>query len=156
MTGESKYVYKDKKNPFLMSGCKVADGYGTMLVTGVGLNTEWGLVMATISEDNGEETPLQVRLNGVATFIGKVGLAVAVLVFLILIVRFFTGQTEDSDGKPMFKAGKTKVGDAFNGIVKIFAIAVSHHVPLHCFVTFILGMDRFYKTIYFYIYKNIK
>jgi Ca2+-transporting ATPase len=96
-----------------------------MLVTAVGLNTEWGLVMASISEDNGEETPLQVRLNGVATFIGKVGLAVAVVVFLILMVRFFTGHTEDSNGKPMFTAGKTKVGEAFNGIVKIFAIAVT-------------------------------
>lgn len=31
-----------------------------MKVTGVGINTEWGQVMASISEDNGEETPLQV------------------------------------------------------------------------------------------------
>ena len=29
-------------------------------VTGVGINTEWGLLMASISEDTGEETPLQV------------------------------------------------------------------------------------------------
>ncbi|RWV85388.1 hypothetical protein GW17_00052824 [Ensete ventricosum] len=58
MTGESKIV--NKKAPFLMSGCKVADGYGTMLVTAVGINTEWGLLMASISEDAGEETPLQV------------------------------------------------------------------------------------------------
>lgn len=43
-----------------MSGCKVADGAGTMMVTGVGINTEWGLLMASISEDTGEETPLQV------------------------------------------------------------------------------------------------
>lgn len=26
----------------------------------MGINTEWGLLMASISEDNGEETPLQV------------------------------------------------------------------------------------------------
>ncbi|KAL4577349.1 hypothetical protein LXL04_013458 [Taraxacum kok-saghyz] len=51
-----------------MYGCKVADGAGTMMVTGVGINTEWGLLMASIS-DTGEETPLQVWLNGVATFI---------------------------------------------------------------------------------------
>jgi hypothetical protein len=31
-----------------------------MQVTAVGLNTEWGLLMASISEDNNEETPLQV------------------------------------------------------------------------------------------------
>jgi Ca2+-transporting ATPase len=125
MTGESNYVDKDQKDPFMLSGCKVADGYGTMLVTGVGLNTEWGVLMASISEDNGEETPLQVRLNGVATFIGKAGVIVAVLVFVIVLIRFFTGHTEDSNGKPLFQAGKTKVGDIINEIVKIFAIAVT-------------------------------
>ncbi|XP_028084438.1 calcium-transporting ATPase 9, plasma membrane-type-like isoform X1 [Camellia sinensis] len=50
MTGESKIIHKDQKAPFLLSGCKVADGAGTMLVTGVGINTEWGLLMASISE----------------------------------------------------------------------------------------------------------
>jgi len=59
MTGESKIVHKDQRAPFLMSGCKVADGYGSMLVTGVGTNTEWGMLMANLSEDVGEETPLQ-------------------------------------------------------------------------------------------------
>jgi len=89
MTGESKTVRKDQKAPFLMSGCKVADGYGSMLVTGVGINTEWGQLMANLSEDNGEETPLQVRLNGVATFIGMVGLSVAGVVLGVLAIRYF-------------------------------------------------------------------
>ncbi|KAG8095750.1 hypothetical protein GUJ93_ZPchr0013g35133 [Zizania palustris] len=31
-------------------------------VTAVGINTEWGLLMASISEDSGEETPLQPYL----------------------------------------------------------------------------------------------
>ncbi|CAA7407410.1 unnamed protein product [Spirodela intermedia] len=88
MTGESKIVHKNLKAPFLMSGCKVADGYGTMLVTAVGINTEWGLLMASISEDTGEETPLQVRLNGVATFIGIVGLSVAFVVLIVLFARY--------------------------------------------------------------------
>ncbi|XP_011094128.1 calcium-transporting ATPase 10, plasma membrane-type isoform X2 [Sesamum indicum] len=126
MTGESKIVHKDStKAPFLMSGCKVADGYGSMLVTSVGINTEWGLLMASISEDNGEETPLQVRLNGVATFIGIVGLAVAVAVLIILVARFFTGHTKNPDGTVQFTAGKTKVGDAIDGFIKIFTVAVT-------------------------------
>lgn len=29
----------------------------------MGINTEWGLLMASISEDNGEETPLQVSFS---------------------------------------------------------------------------------------------
>ncbi|KAJ7979385.1 Calcium-transporting ATPase [Quillaja saponaria] len=125
MTGESKIVHKNSKDPFLMSGCKVADGNGTMLVTGVGINTEWGLLMASISEDSGEETPLQVRLNGVATFIGIVGLTVAVLVLIVLLARYFTGHTENSNGSVRFKAGKTKFGDAFDGAIKIVTVAVT-------------------------------
>ncbi|CAI0442210.1 unnamed protein product [Linum tenue] len=118
-------VHKDQKSPFLMSGCKVADGVGTMLVTGVGINTEWGLLMASISEDTGEETPLQVRLNGVATFIGIVGLAVAVLVLVVLLARFFTGHTKDADGSVQFVKGHTKFSTALDGVVKIITIAVT-------------------------------
>ncbi|BBG92758.1 autoinhibited Ca(2+)-ATPase 10 [Prunus dulcis] len=152
MTGESKIVRKDSKEPFLMSGCKVADGNGTMLkpmnlketevypqrieklrgkdgkekqVTSVGVNTEWGLLMASISEDTGEETPLQVRLNGVATFIGIVGLTVAFAVLVVLLVRYFTGHTKNANGTPQFEAGKTKFGDAIDGAIKIVTIAVT-------------------------------
>ncbi|KAG5006182.1 hypothetical protein JHK85_024724 [Glycine max] len=125
MTGESKIVHKDSKDPFLMSGCKVADGSGSMLVTGVGVNTEWGLLMASISEDTGEETPLQVRLNGVATFIGIVGLTVAVIVLIVLLARYFSGHTKNPDGSVQFTAGKTKVGDAIDGAIKIITVAVT-------------------------------
>ncbi|KAI3410632.1 uncharacterized protein J3R85_018634 [Psidium guajava] len=125
MTGESKTVHKDSRHPFLMSGCKVADGSGTMLVTSVGINTEWGMLMASISEDTGEETPLQVRLNGVATFIGIVGLTVAVAVLIVLLARYFTGHTKNSEGSPQFKAGKTSVSKAVDGAIKIFTIAVT-------------------------------
>ncbi|XP_004299792.1 PREDICTED: calcium-transporting ATPase 8, plasma membrane-type-like [Fragaria vesca subsp. vesca] len=125
MTGESKIVRKDTKEPFLMSGCKVADGNGIMLVTSVGINTEWGLLMASISEDTGEETPLQVRLNGVATFIGIVGLTVAFLVLIVLLVRYFTGHTLNANGTPQFVSGTTKFGKAIDGAIKIVTIAVT-------------------------------
>ncbi|CAN8230013.1 unnamed protein product [Cochlearia groenlandica] len=126
MTGESKIVNKNStKNPFLMSGCKVADGNGTMLVTGVGVNTEWGLLMASVSEENGGETPLQVRLNGVATFIGIVGLTVAGVVLFVLVVRYFTGHTKGDNGAPQFVGGKTKFDHVLDDLVEIFTVAVT-------------------------------
>ncbi|XP_042391466.1 calcium-transporting ATPase 5, plasma membrane-type-like isoform X1 [Zingiber officinale] len=125
MTGESKVVHKDQKAPFLMAGCKVADGYGNMLVTAVGMNTEWGILMASISEDNGEETPLQVRLNGLATFIGIVGLTVAGIVLVVLFVRYFTGNTKDPDGTVQFVKGQTSTKAAVNGAIKLFTVAVT-------------------------------
>lgn len=125
MTGESKIVHKDQKAPFLMSGCKIADGYGTMLVTAVGINTEWGLLMASVSEDNGEETPLQVRLNGVATLVGVVGLAVAALVLVVLLVRYFTGHSQNADGTVQFVKGHTGIKETVMGVVKILTVAVT-------------------------------
>ncbi|TMX03361.1 hypothetical protein EJD97_016803 [Solanum chilense] len=125
MTGESKIVNKNQKAPFLMAGCKVADGAGTMLVTGVGINTEWGLLMASISEDTGEETPLQVRLNGVATFIGIVGLAVALFVLIVLLSRFFTGHSKNPDGTTQFVHGQTSVSKTMDGVVHIITAAVT-------------------------------
>ncbi|KAH0461234.1 hypothetical protein IEQ34_008809 [Dendrobium chrysotoxum] len=85
-------------------------------VTTMGINTEWGLLMASISEDSGEQTPLQVRLNGVATLIGIVGLSVAV---------FFTGHTQNLDGSVQFVKGHTSVKDAIDGAVKILTVAVT-------------------------------
>ncbi|XP_066321307.1 calcium-transporting ATPase 5, plasma membrane-type-like isoform X2 [Miscanthus floridulus] len=125
MTGESKIVMKDQKSPFLMAGCKVADGFGTMLVTAVGLNTEWGLLMASISEDNNEETPLQVRLNGVATFIGIVGLSVAAIVLVVLFARYFTGHTTNSDGSVQFVKRHMSAKSAIFGSIKMLTVAVT-------------------------------
>ncbi|XP_057535535.1 calcium-transporting ATPase 9, plasma membrane-type-like [Amaranthus tricolor] len=125
MTGESKIVHKDKKSPFLLAGCKVADGFGNMVVTGVGINTEWGLLMASISEDTGEETPLQVRLNGVATFIGIVGLSVAFAVLVILLTRYFTGHSYYPDGRVQYIHGKTSVSKLVDGVIGLITIAVT-------------------------------
>ncbi|VAI19288.1 unnamed protein product [Triticum turgidum subsp. durum] len=124
MTGESKIVHKDQKAPMLMSGCKVVDGYGSMLVTGVGTNTEWGTLMANLSEDIGEETPLQVRLNGVATLIGIVGLSVAGVVLVVLWIRYFTGHSNNPDGTTAFVAGTTGAKQGFMGAISIFTVAV--------------------------------
>ncbi|XP_035539232.1 calcium-transporting ATPase 9, plasma membrane-type-like isoform X1 [Juglans regia] len=152
MTGESKIVTKDQKAPFLMSGCKVADGVGTMLVTGVGINTEWGLLMASISEDTGEETPLQVRLNGVATFIGIVGLSVAVFVLAVLLARYFTGYTKNPNGSVQFVRGKTSISDAVDEVIKIFTIAVTivvvavpEGLPLAVTLTLAYSMGKMMK-----------
>ncbi|XP_072981011.1 calcium-transporting ATPase 5, plasma membrane-type-like isoform X1 [Typha angustifolia] len=125
MTGETKIVPKDKRTPFLMSGCKVADGYGTMLVTAVGINTEWGLLMANISTDNGEETPLQVRLSGVTNFIGILGSTVAGVVLLVLWIRYFTGNTKNDDGTPQFVNHQTGFKEAFSGALRLLTVAVT-------------------------------
>ncbi|PIN02373.1 Calcium transporting ATPase [Handroanthus impetiginosus] len=126
MTGESDHVEIDRsKNPFLFSGTKVADGYAKMLVTSVGLNTFWGAMTSSISRDSDEQTPLQARLSNLTSSIGKVGLAVAFLVLVVLLGRYFTGNTEDENGNQEFNGSKTNVDDVINAIMGIIAAAVT-------------------------------
>ncbi|KAJ7534349.1 hypothetical protein O6H91_13G092300 [Diphasiastrum complanatum] len=139
MTGESDPVRIDSKRPFLLGGCKVDDGYGVMLVTGVGINTEWGKIMATLSQDLAEETPLQVRLNGVATFIGKTGLTVAAIVFLMLFIRYFKQDYKKTD-KPL-SVVKQLVG-IFSIAVTIVVVAVPEGLPLAVTLTLAYSMRK--------------
>ena len=126
LTGESDHVQiNSHHNPFLFSGTKVVDGYAQMLVTSVGMNTTWEELMSTISRDISEQTPLQARLNKLTSSIGKAGLAVSFLVVVALLVRYFTGNTENEKGNQEFIGSSTKVDDMVNSMVRIIATAVT-------------------------------
>ncbi|XP_057806763.1 calcium-transporting ATPase 2, plasma membrane-type-like [Salvia miltiorrhiza] len=118
LTGESEPVMVNDENPFLLSGTKVQDGTCKMLVTTVGMRTQWGKLMATLSEGGDDETPLQVKLNGVATIIGKIGLAFAVVTFAVLVQKLVTRK---------WTAGTSLVwsGDDALELLEYFAIAVT-------------------------------
>ncbi|XXG76749.1 hypothetical protein AAC387_Pa08g1039 [Persea americana] len=150
MTGESDHVNTSAdKNPFLISGAKVVDGYGTMLVTSVGTNTMWGEMMSSISADSNEQTPLQDRLNKLTSYIGKVGLGVAFLVLVVLLVRYFTGNTQDENGNREFNGKKTKIEEVFNSMATMFAaavtivvVAIPEGLPLAVTLTLAYSMKR--------------
>ncbi|KAJ4969039.1 hypothetical protein NE237_015740 [Protea cynaroides] len=150
MTGESDHIEVDgNRNPFLISGAKVADGYGRMLVTSVGMNTAWGEMMSSINRDNNERTPLQERLDKLTLSIGKVGLAVAFLVLIVLLVRYFTGNTEDENGNQEFNGSRTKINDVINAVVSIISdavtivvVAIPEGLPLTVTLTLAYSMKR--------------
>jgi len=55
MAGDQRPVQIDANNtPFLTSGAKVADGYGTMLVTAVGTSTALGEMMSSTTRGKTE------------------------------------------------------------------------------------------------------
>ncbi|PIN23319.1 Calcium transporting ATPase [Handroanthus impetiginosus] len=127
MTGESALAeINPGQNPFLLSGVKVAAGYAKMLVTSVGMNTTWGERMSLInSEDFDVETPLEARVNQLAISLGKVGLAVAFTIFLMLLGRYLTGHTKYEDGRIEFIASKTEAFDVIKHVVNIVAVVAS-------------------------------
>ena len=101
------------------------------------------------SRDLNEQTPLQACLNKLTSSIGKVGLAVAFLVLVVLVVRYFTGNTEDENGNQEFNGGKTKANDIVNAMVRIIAaavtivvVAIPEGLPLAVTLTLAYSMKR--------------
>ncbi|XP_057800965.1 calcium-transporting ATPase 12, plasma membrane-type [Salvia miltiorrhiza] len=150
MTGESEHVEVDsRRNPFLLSGSKVADGYGKMVVVSVGMDTAWGEMMSSITRDSNEQTPLQERLNRLTSTIGKLGLAVAFFVLLVMLVRYFTGNTQDENGRKEFNGVDTDLNDNFNSVLRIVSaavtivvVAIPEGLPLAVTLTLAYSMKR--------------
>ncbi|KAJ9185861.1 hypothetical protein P3X46_005446 [Hevea brasiliensis] len=126
MTGESDHVeVNGTRNPFLLSGTKVTNGFGFMLVTSVGMNTAWGEMMSSISRTLEEQTPLQAQLSKLKSDIGKVGLVAALPVLAVLTIRYFTGNIRGDHGRREYNGSETKVNDVLTSVFDIIATAVT-------------------------------
>uniref|UniRef100_A0A453GKH6 Calcium-transporting ATPase n=1 Tax=Aegilops tauschii subsp. strangulata TaxID=200361 RepID=A0A453GKH6_AEGTS len=143
LSGESEPVHVSATNRFLLGGTKVQDGSARMLVTAVGMRTEWGNLMETLSQGGEDETPLQVKLNGVATIIGKIGLAFAVLTFTVLMARFLIGKAASPGGLVTWgMADALSVLNFFAVAVTIIVVAVPEGLPLAVTLSLAFAMKK--------------
>ncbi|GFY98201.1 autoinhibited Ca2+-ATPase 11 [Actinidia rufa] len=142
LSGESEPINVYKGKPFLLAGTKVQDGSGKMLVTAVGMKTEWGKLMETLSEAGEDETPLQVKLNGVATLIGKIGLGFAVVTFLVLTVRFLVEKKLHNDFTHWSSSDALELLDYFAIAVTIIVVAVPEGLPLAVTLSLAFAMQK--------------
>ncbi|EMD00897.1 hypothetical protein BAUCODRAFT_566674 [Baudoinia panamericana UAMH 10762] len=115
-----------KMDPFMISGGKVTEGFGRMLVTSTGVHSSYGKTMLSLQESN-DATPLQSKLNDLAEYIAKIGSAAALLLFVILFIKFLA-QLRHNTGTPAQK------GQEFMTIlitaVTIVVVAVPEGLPL--------------------------
>ncbi|XAR68483.1 Calcium-transporting ATPase [Bertholletia excelsa] len=142
LSGESEPIHVSKEKPFLLAGTKVKDGSGKMLVTTVGMRTEWGKLIETLSEGGEDETPLQVKLNGVATIIGKIGLAFAVLTFLVLTVRYLVEKAIRGEFMNWSSSDALELLDYFVTAVTIIVVAVPEGLPLAVTLSLAFAMKK--------------
>ncbi|KAI3750311.1 hypothetical protein L2E82_20945 [Cichorium intybus] len=142
LTGESRAVHVDETKPFLLGGTKVQDGSAKMLIAAVGMRTEWGKLMETLSEEGETETPLQVKLNGVATIIGKIGLIFAVLTFLVLTVRFLIEKAMRQELSSWNSSDALTMLDYFATAVTIIVVAVPEGLPLAVTLSLAFAMKK--------------
>eukprot|EP00258_Populus_trichocarpa_P027451 XP_024443470.1 calcium-transporting ATPase 4, plasma membrane-type isoform X2 [Populus trichocarpa] len=142
LSGESEPVNIYESKPFLLSGTKVQDGSGKMIVTAVGMRTEWGKLMETLNEGGEDETPLQVKLNGVATIIGKIGLAFAVLTFLVLTGRFLVEKAIHKEFTDWSSSDALTLLNYFAIAVTIIVVAVPEGLPLAVTLSLAFAMKK--------------
>ncbi|XP_050238763.1 calcium-transporting ATPase 1-like [Mercurialis annua] len=142
LTGECEPVHVNTANPFLLSGTKVQDGSCKMLVTTVGMRTQWGKLMATLSEGGDDETPLQVKLNGVATVIGKIGLFFAVVTFAVLVEGLFRRKIQEGSQWMWSGDDAMEMLEFFAVAVTIVVVAVPEGLPLAVTLSLAFAMKK--------------
>ncbi|EPS64491.1 hypothetical protein M569_10290, partial [Genlisea aurea] len=142
LTGESEPVNVSVENPFLLSGTKVQDGSCKMLVTTVGMRTQWGKLMATLSEGGDDETPLQVKLNGVATIIGKIGLFFAVITFAVLVQGLISKKMSTGSEWNWSGDDALELLEYFAIAVTIVVVAVPEGLPLAVTLSLAFAMKK--------------
>ncbi|GAV80894.1 E1-E2_ATPase domain-containing protein/Cation_ATPase_C domain-containing protein/Cation_ATPase_N domain-containing protein/Hydrolase domain-containing protein/CaATP_NAI domain-containing protein [Cephalotus follicularis] len=142
LTGESEPVMVTAQNPFLLSGTKVQDGSCKMMVTTVGMRTQWGKLMATLSEGGDDETPLQVKLNGVATIIGKIGLFFAIVTFAVLVQGLFSRKLQEGTHWRWSGDEALHLLEFFAVAVTIVVVAVPEGLPLAVTLSLAFAMKK--------------
>jgi magnesium-transporting ATPase (P-type) len=91
---EYAYLKSDARNPhdlpspILLSGTQIATGEGWFVCIVVGKHSCVGKILGKL-EQRIETTPLQHKLEKIATDIGKLGMYVALLTIHVLFLRFF-------------------------------------------------------------------
>ncbi|KAJ5627822.1 ATPaseP-typeK/Mg/Cd/Cu/Zn/Na/Ca/Na/H-transporter [Penicillium lividum] len=130
-----------KMDPFIISGAKVSEGVGTFLVTATGVNSTHGRTMVSLQEE-GETTPLQTKLNKLAEYIAKLGLASGLLLFIVLFIKFLV-RLKDIEG------GADVKGQDFLQIfivaVTIVVVAVPEGLPLAVTLALAFATTRMIK-----------
>ncbi|KAI9722349.1 MAG: hypothetical protein M1812_001821 [Candelaria pacifica] len=130
-----------KMDPFILSGAKVTEGVGTFLVTAVGVHSSHGKTMMSLRED-AQTTPLQSKLNVLAEYIAKLGLAAGLALFVVLFIKFLVSLrgstlTPDAKGQQFLQI--------FIVAVTIVVVAVPEGLPLAVTLALAFATTRMLK-----------
>ncbi|KAK9313375.1 hypothetical protein V1524DRAFT_417250 [Lipomyces starkeyi] len=129
-------------DPFVLSGSKVLEGFGTFLVTAVGPNSAHGKTLMDLRDDVGNVTPLQLKLNIIADEITKWGGGASVFLFFVLLFRFCAELSGNTD-TPTEK-GKTFMQYVITAVTLI-AVAVPEGLPLAVALALAFATKRMLK-----------
>ncbi|GFP57952.1 calcium-transporting ATPase 2 [Trichoderma asperellum] len=131
-----------KMDPFIQSGSRIMEGVGTYMTTSTGIYSSYGKTLMALNDDP-EMTPLQAKLNVIATYIAKLGGAAGLLLFIVLFIEFLVRLPHDDNSTPAQK------GQMFLNIfivtVTIIVVAVPEGLPLAVTLALAFATTRMLK-----------
>ena len=149
LNGESKEKYKNK-NDKLYRGSIVSSGMGKMLVKKVGINTFYGKLSIEIQEKM-PESPLKIRLRGLAKVISKIGYVGAFFVFFsyLFSVIFINNNFDMVKVKELITNFPVITGHILYALtlaVTIIVVAVPEGLPMMITLVLSSNMKRMLKN----------
>ena len=129
-------------------GTTVTDGHGIMKVERVGDATEIGKVARQATEQNQEQTPLNIQLTKLANLIGKAGFTIAALTFIIFTSKdlyHYLSLNEVNDWHQWMEIARI-VLKYFMMAVTLIVVAVPEGLPMSVTLSLALNMRRMLKT----------
>lgn len=137
------YENLKKMDPFIQSGARIMEGVGTYMATSTGVYSSYGRTMMALNEDP-EMTPLQAKLNVIATWIAKIGSIAGLLLFVVLFIEFLVRLPKmDSSVSPAQK-GQMFL-NIFIVVVTIIVVAVPEGLPLAVTLALAFATTRMLK-----------
>ena len=166
MTGETKHMKKEnletclkkrdmvlkekygKKNylpsPIVMAGTKVLTGTGKMIIINIGKNSAIGQIKDLLITGEEELTPLQQKLQTIATQIGILGFITGTLIFFILLIRMI----EENSRKGWNEEAMVYVREIleyFIIAIAILVIAIPEGLPLAVTLSLAFTVNKMMK-----------
>jgi len=140
-------------SPIILSGTSIAGGEGRMVCLMVGADSCLGQIIAKLIV-RPEVTPLQSKLEQIATDIGKMGTYIAILIVHVLLFRYFLegltqrntdlfgGETPDTDEGQLFVDALSKWISYLIVGVAIIVVAVPEGLPLAVMISLAYSIQR--------------
>ncbi len=147
LTGESAPVEKDataevaptapvaERPTMLYAGSFITAGSGLMVVTAVGMETEFGRIAAALADQTTGKTPLQERLAKLGKLVATAGICAAGLVFLISL-----GQAWMQDALTW-----VEVGESFIAAIVLIVACVPEGLPTIVAMSLAINVMRMAK-----------
>ena len=142
----------DKEAPYpsnrLYRGTSVLSGHCILEVSAVGDQTEIGEVSKLSTVENEEETPLNRQLQKLANLIGKVGFALASIIFIVFVARdlYLFLQIHESLSWADSPAILQIILKYFMVSVTLMVVSVPEGLPMSVTLSLAINMSRMLKT----------